>query len=221
MLYSKYILIYYIQLPHISHWLYVLLILKSWFQTRVAGKPFSLRFSNTLLSTVWHTAIILLRTFILSVWNRLPTHCRCRRFLWRLILLSGTHTHTLDMGALEKGSTRRTYLYLKTPNTHNRQTDMTPAGFEPVFPSSEWPQTHASDRAASGTCLMFLSCHLSSLFSRNYRVLFNPRSCQPYYIHQARRTYCRATYWNERDVRDRWPRRWTLLSFGMSHRVLW
>ena len=33
-------------------------------------------------------------------------------------------------------------------NTHNRQTDMTPAGFETAIPESERPQTHALDHAA-------------------------------------------------------------------------
>jgi len=28
---------------------------------------------------------------------------------------------------------------------------MTPAGFEPTIPASEWPRTHALDRVATGT----------------------------------------------------------------------
>jgi hypothetical protein len=39
-------------------------------------------------------------------------------------------------------------LYLTTHNTHNRETSMPPAGFEPEIPGSERPQTHALDRAA-------------------------------------------------------------------------
>ena len=35
---------------------------------------------------------------------------------------------------------------------HSQPTGIhTPAGFEPTFSSSEWPQTHALDRAATGT----------------------------------------------------------------------
>jgi hypothetical protein len=34
--------------------------------------------------------------------------------------------------------------------THNRQTTMTPGGFQPAIPASERPQTHALDRAATG-----------------------------------------------------------------------
>jgi hypothetical protein len=40
---------------------------------------------------------------------------------------------------------RPTDLYLTTHNTHNRQTSMGPAEFEPVIPASEWPQTDALD----------------------------------------------------------------------------
>ena len=37
-----------------------------------------------------------------------------------------------------------------THNTHKRQTSLPPAGFEPAILASEWPQTHALDRAATG-----------------------------------------------------------------------
>ena len=39
-------------------------------------------------------------------------------------------------------------------NTHKRQTSVAPPpgeGFEPVIPASQWPQTHALDRAATVT----------------------------------------------------------------------
>ena len=36
-------------------------------------------------------------------------------------------------------------------NTHNRQTSMPPAGFEPTISAGERPQTYALDRAATGT----------------------------------------------------------------------
>ena len=32
---------------------------------------------------------------------------------------------------------------------------MQPAGFEPAIPAREWPQTHALDRAATGTGLHY------------------------------------------------------------------
>ena len=38
-----------------------------------------------------------------------------------------------------------------THNTHNRQTSMPAAGFEPTISGGEGPQTYALDRAATGT----------------------------------------------------------------------
>jgi hypothetical protein len=51
---------------------------------------------------------------------------------------------------LDEWSARRRNLYLKIHNTHNRQTSMPPAGFEPAIPASERLQTHALDRAVTG-----------------------------------------------------------------------
>jgi hypothetical protein len=129
------------------------------------------------------------------VWNILPTRCRCTGFLLHLITLidTHTHTHTHTHSIWVHWTTDRPDAETSTGNTqHSEQTSMFPAGFESAIPSSEWPQTHALDRAASGTSLMFLSYHLSPFFSRNHRVLFNPRYKQPCYLHQVRRTYCRA-----------------------------
>jgi hypothetical protein len=41
-------------------------------------------------------------------------------------------------------------LYLTTHNTHNRQTSMPQAGFEPAIPTCERSQTHAVDSATNG-----------------------------------------------------------------------
>ena len=45
-------------------------------------------------------------------------------------------------------------LYLTMHNTHNRQTSMAPAGFEPTVSANERQETSALDRAATGigTC---------------------------------------------------------------------
>ena len=51
---------------------------------------------------------------------------------------------------LDEGPALRRDLYLTKHNTHNRQTSMPPAGFEPTIPVSERPQTHALDRAVTG-----------------------------------------------------------------------
>jgi len=64
------------------------------------------------------------------------------------ITLTG-HT-TVGRTPLDEWSARRNVLYLTTHDTHNRQTSMLPAGFEPAIPASERPQTHALECAGSG-----------------------------------------------------------------------
>ena len=56
---------------------------------------------------------------------------------------------TLGRTPLDEWSARRRDLYLVTHNAHKRQTSMTLAGFETAIPSSERPQTHTLDRAAT------------------------------------------------------------------------
>ena len=50
---------------------------------------------------------------------------------------------------LDEWSARRRDLFLTTHNTHNRDTSMPPAGFEPTISAAERPQTYALDRAAN------------------------------------------------------------------------
>jgi hypothetical protein len=67
-------------------------------------------------------------------------------------LLSKLHDHshtTLGSTPLDEGSDRRRDLYATQHNTHNRQTSMHPAEFEPAIPTSEQPQTYALGRARS------------------------------------------------------------------------
>ena len=58
---------------------------------------------------------------------------------------------TVGKTPLDGWSARRRDLYLTTHNTHNGQTSMSPAGFEPTISAGERPQTYALDRAATGT----------------------------------------------------------------------
>jgi hypothetical protein len=58
---------------------------------------------------------------------------------------------TVGKTPLGEWSARRRDLYLTTHNTHNRQTSMPPAGFEPTISAGDRPQTYALDRAATGT----------------------------------------------------------------------
>jgi hypothetical protein len=62
---------------------------------------------------------------------------------------------TFGRTPLDGRSTRRRDFYLITHNTHKRQTSMPPAGFEPIIPASERPQTHALDRAVTGIRMLF------------------------------------------------------------------
>jgi hypothetical protein len=64
-----------------------------------------------------------------------------------------THTHTLGRAPLDEGWAPRRDLYLTTHTIHKRQASMPPAGFERIFPTSEGPQTHVLDRAATGIVL--------------------------------------------------------------------
>ena len=72
-----------------------------------------------------------------------------------LLILEISRSHkrrtTVGKTSLDEWSARRRDLYLTTHNTHNRQTSMPPVGFEPTLSAGERPQTHASDRAATGT----------------------------------------------------------------------
>jgi len=66
-------------------------------------------------------------------------------------LLSHEVSTTVGRTALDEWSARRRDLYLTTHNTHNRETSMTPVGFEPTIWAGERPQMYALDRAATET----------------------------------------------------------------------
>ena len=58
---------------------------------------------------------------------------------------------TVGRTPLDEWSACRRDLYLTTHNTHNKQTFMSPVGFEPTISAGEQPQTYALDRVATGT----------------------------------------------------------------------
>ena len=91
---------------------------------------------------------------LLSAWNLLLIHCRCRVSLMPLITLhdsppTHTHTHHIGITPLDRGSVRRRDLYLTKHNTRNKQTSMHAAAFESAIPASERTQTHAADCTAT------------------------------------------------------------------------
>ena len=88
------------------------------------------------------------------LWRWHPTRVMTSSFLRFL-----DHTQrptTVGRTPLDEWSARRRDLYLTTHNTHNRQTSMTPVGFEPTISTGERPQNYALDRAATGTGNKFL-----------------------------------------------------------------
>ena len=88
--------------------------------------------------------------FVFLVWEQTYSG------LGRLVVGESTsysYTPTLGRTPLDEKPVRRRDLYLtNTHDIHKRQTSVPPTGFEPSNPASERPQTHALERAATGSC---------------------------------------------------------------------
>jgi len=69
---------------------------------------------------------------------------------------SHTTTHHSRVNSSGRSACLRD-LYLTVHNTYNKQTSMPPEGFEPTVSAHERPQTHALDRADTGTGPMEIS----------------------------------------------------------------
>jgi hypothetical protein len=65
---------------------------------------------------------------------------------------------TLSRNLVDGGSDRRKDLYLTTHETHNRQTSMPPAAFEPTFPVNQRRQTNTYDGMITGLSLNSCLC---------------------------------------------------------------
>ena len=86
-------------------------------------------------------------------WRCGPTRAMASSFLRFL-----DHTQrriTVSRTPLDAWSVRRRDLYLTKHNTRNRQTSMTPVGFEPTISAGERPKTYVLDRAAIRTGKIF------------------------------------------------------------------
>jgi hypothetical protein len=81
-----------------------------------------------------------------SSWPRSPDY--------RDFTVTLRHT-TLVRTPLDEWSAWHRNLDLTTHNTHKRQTSTFPAGFEPIIPASEQPQTHDLDCMATGIGTLF------------------------------------------------------------------
>jgi len=92
--------------------------------------------------------ITAIKTFFF-LWCCGPTRAMASSFL--RVLDHTQRRTTVGRTLLDEWSARRRDLYLTTHNTHNRQTSMLPLGFEPTISTGDRSQTHALDRAATGT----------------------------------------------------------------------
>jgi hypothetical protein len=66
---------------------------------------------------------------------------RAMAFSFVMLLDHTQRRTTIGRASLDEWSARRRDLYLKTHNTHNRQTSTPPARFEPTISAGEQPQT--------------------------------------------------------------------------------
>jgi hypothetical protein len=93
-----------------------------------------------------------------------------------IVALDHTQTHELGRATLDEGSALRRDLYLITHNTpkRERETSMSPAGFEPIMTTSEWPQTHALDHSVTriGLILYFSPVYNTRCFECLYLFIF-------------------------------------------------
>ena len=83
---------------------------------------------------------------------------------YQVFMITFRHT-TVGRNPLDERSGQGRDLYLTIPNTHNRQASVSPAGFEPAIPATERQQTHALDRAATGTA--YFLCHIIFFHKKN------------------------------------------------------
>jgi len=91
-------------------------------------------------------SVMFLRTHCIPPWRKAPSGSGPPRYRGFTITLRHT---TLGTTPLDEWPARRRD-NLTTHSTHNRQTSMPPAGFEPTTPASERSQTHTLDRTATG-----------------------------------------------------------------------
>jgi hypothetical protein len=105
------------------------------------------------------------------------------------------HT-TVGRTPLDECSAHRSDLYL---TTHNRQTSMPPAGYEPTMSAGERPQTYALDHEATGTgsyCWVkeFIWCSDElEKFSGRYTILTSERMG---YFQMPGLQFC-ISYWSQ------------------------
>ena len=85
--------------------------------------------------------IIIITIIIFFLWRCGPA--RAMAFLFLTFLDHTPRRTTVGRTPLDKWPVRRRDIYLTTHNTNNRQTSMSPAGFEPAIPAGERPKMQA------------------------------------------------------------------------------
>ena len=105
----------------------------------VSTIPFMLQFHISFISYGGY--------FLPPPWNCSPPAFQGLLIFTRFLDHTQRRT-TVGRTPLDEWSAHRRDLYL---TTHNRQTSMPPAWFEPTISAGERPQTYALDRAATGT----------------------------------------------------------------------
>ena len=140
---------------------------------RSVGYHFWLLYRFNCCTYTWRQT---LTVYILRcIYSRIYRVCICfscfdsrpgfRPAVWGFFI---THSHTTFVRtSLDRWSALCRDLYLIAHNTHERQTSMPAAGFEPAIPTSERPQAHASVRVKSKVWV-----HLLNSFGR-FQALVN------------------------------------------------
>jgi len=80
-----------------------------------------------------------------------------------LLIFEASRSHSVGLlRASDQLVTQHSYLTIN--NTHNRQTSINGAGFQPILLATKQPQTHALDRMATGIHQHTLELHVSMWF---------------------------------------------------------
>jgi hypothetical protein len=103
---------------------------------------------------------------IYSMWGCEPTRSMTSSFL--RFIDHKQRRATVGRTPLDELPSRRRDLYLTTHNTHNRQTSMPSAGFEPTIPACEQSQNHALKRAVTAFYCKLYFCAISKSLSLIY-----------------------------------------------------
>jgi hypothetical protein len=116
----------------------------------VLSVPNSWRIIMTMVMMYYIFYLQFVCLFVCLFWSNISDWVRASSFT--SFLHQTQRRTTVRRTPLDEWSACRRDLYLKSHNTHNRQTSMPPVEFEPTISAGERPQTYALEWAATGTC---------------------------------------------------------------------